>query len=71
MNTGKKSNTGIMVICSYFISCKAFDNLITLVSGFLSYAEPILMISDNDEFISALHCNQSSMQGFVYASEQC
>ena len=67
----KKIHPGVRVIGSYFMPYKTFDNLLMLVSGFLGYEESILKTSDNDELISALYCNQSSIEGFFNASEQC
>ena len=47
----------------YYIAYQTYDNLLTLVRGFLGYAWYILHSSDVEKFVPALHCNQSSLEG--------
>ena len=35
---------GVRIIDAYFISTKTYDNLLTLVRGFLGYAEALLLL---------------------------
>ena len=47
----------------YFIAKKTYHNMLSLVHGFIGYARQILNKSETVEYIPALHCNQSSIEG--------
>ena len=57
-------NVGARIIESYFITVNTYNNLLTLIRDFLGYIESILSISPDEEWIPALHFNQSSIEGF-------
>ena len=45
-----------------FIARKIFQNLVSLVFGFIGYARCMLLDKDCNEFFPSLHCNQSSIE---------
>ena len=41
---------------------KTFQNLVSLVFGFIDYARCMLLDKGCNEFVPSLHCNQSSIE---------
>ena len=59
MKNGVRSKEGE----KFFIAKKTFQNLLSLVYGFMGYAKQILRMNNKCVYVPALHCNQSSIEG--------
>ena len=58
------NNLADKVVGKYFISFITYNNMKTMLRGFIGYAECIISSSDNPIFVPALHSNQSSLECF-------
>ena len=47
----------------YVIAKKTYHNIVSLVYGFIGYARQILNDTGDKEYVPALHCDQSSIEG--------